>query len=191
MKTTTPFSDHPWLLPIGSFLFLTLWILLTAPTSAQTQGSPEDTSANPARGILTSRDQAFLEKAGLDGMAQWKLSQLAAERATRLEVRALAQRIAQDHETILGEMKGLAEQKGTIFPAKLDEERQRLLDITAKIQGPEFDRAYLMALRLDHQRDQEEYKNVLFTTQNSDLRGIITRAAALRQAHIALLKKIS
>ena len=84
------------------------------------------------------------------GRKQQGLAQLAAQRAARPEVKALAQSIVQDHEQTYASLRQMA-QTGSATVAEPDQlrtERDRL----SQLSGEQFDREYLTEMIADHER---------------------------------------
>ncbi len=84
------------------------------------------------------------------GRKQQGLAQLAADQATRPEVKALAQSIVKDHEQTYAPLRQMAQSQSIAVsePEQLRTERERL----AQLSGEQFDREYLTEMIADHER---------------------------------------
>jgi putative membrane protein len=104
--------------------------------------------------------ERFLEQAAGRSLAGMELSDLALQRTERAAVRQLARRIvaeqAQAYETILGLATGAG--IATAPPATLDLEQRGIKSRLASLQGADFDRAYVQALRTNESRDIALYR---------------------------------
>ena len=116
-----------------------------AAASGASGAAPVATSGTAAAGQTTFiQDQLAL------GRKQQGLAQLAADRATRPEVKALAQSIVQEHDATYGSLQQMAERQSVSVadPEQLRVERDRL----SKLSGEGFDREYLVEIIADHER---------------------------------------
>ena len=114
-----------------------------ASATPSTSGAPVATSGTATAGSFI-QDQLAL------GRKQQGLAELAAERATRPEVKALAQSIVQDHEATYADLRQMAQRQSVTVsdPEQLRTERDRL----SQLSGAEFDREYLTEMIADHER---------------------------------------
>ena len=104
-----------------------------------------------ARASEADNDRAFVEKMGQANIAEVKLGQLAAERASNAQVKQFAGRMVNDHQKANGELKQIASKMAVQLPADLDAKHQELYDRLSKLKGPEFDREYMKAMVDGHQ----------------------------------------
>jgi putative membrane protein len=98
--------------------------------------------------------QQFIEKAATANMAEIELGQLAQQQAQDPQVKQFAQMMVDEHTKALDQLKTAAGGQGTI-PSALDSKHQKLHDKLAKLQGAEFDRAYMAAM-VDGHKDAEK-----------------------------------
>ena len=98
-------------------------------------------------------DSAFAKKAAEGGMAEIKLGQLAADKATNKGVKDLGQRMVDDHTKANDSLKTAAAKNDVTLPTKLDEKDQATYERLSKLSGAEFDRAYTKDLVKDHKAD--------------------------------------
>lgn len=96
-------------------------------------------------------DREFVTKASASGLAEVNLSNLAARRASTPEVRSFAQRIIADHTRANRELLGLANDKGWSLARAMDDQHQKLFDKLGKMDGADFDRAYMDGMVKDHE----------------------------------------
>ena len=115
----------------------------------QASGTPSAGGA-PVATSGTASGGSFIQDQLAVGRKQQGLAELAATRATRPEVKALAQSIVQDHEATYADLRQLAQRQSVNAsePEQLRTERERL----AKLSGAEFDREYLTEMIADHER---------------------------------------
>jgi putative membrane protein len=95
----------------------------------------------------------FAMKAAEGGMLEVKLSQLAEQKATSAEVKELAKRIERDHTAGNDELMAVAKQKNIMLPMDLRGECQETYEAFQKLEGQDFDNAYVLFLVKDHLKD--------------------------------------
>jgi len=96
-------------------------------------------------------DKSFTMKASAAGLAEVNLSNLAVARATSAEVRTFAQRMVADHTRANRELIELANQKMLPLAKSMDEKHQSLFDKMSKLNGADFDHAYMEGMVKDHE----------------------------------------
>jgi putative membrane protein len=116
----------------------------------------QDDMSNRTSAKSESSDlQGFVEKASIVNMAEIQLGQLAAERAQNPQVKQFAQTMVDDHTKAQEQLKTVASSQNIPIPSALDAKHQKLHDKLAKLQGAEFDRAYMDAM-VDGHKDAEK-----------------------------------
>lgn len=85
----------------------------------------------------------YVANAAMGDMYEVQAGQLAAEKATSAEVKALAKTIVTDHTTAMNEMKPLVTAAGETPPAELDQRRKGMIDNLRAASGADFDRTWI------------------------------------------------
>jgi putative membrane protein len=125
-------------------------------TAAPSDIAGQDDMSNRTSAKAESSDlQRFVEKASIVNMAEIQLGQLAAERAQDPQVKQFAQTMVDDHTKAQEQLKTVASDQNIPIPSALDGKHQKLHDKLAKLQGAEFDRAYIDAM-VDGHKDAEK-----------------------------------
>jgi len=99
--------------------------------------------------------QQFVQKAAIANMAEIQLGQLAAQHAENPQVKQFAQMMVDDHTRALEQLRNVASGQGIQVPSELDGKHQKLQQKLSKLQGAEFDRAYMDAM-VDTHKDTEK-----------------------------------
>ncbi len=94
----------------------------------------------------------FVVKAADAGMAEVQLGKLAAERATKPEVKQFAETMVQEHTKANDELKTLAQQQNITVPNALSQENQDKMNTLQDKQGEEFDKEYMDMMVKDHEK---------------------------------------
>jgi putative membrane protein len=125
-------------------------------TAAPSDVAGQDDMSNRTSAKAESSDlQQFVEKASIVNMAEIQLGQLAVERAQDPQVKQFAQTMIDDHTKAQEQLKTVAGSQNLPIPSALDSKHQKLHDKLAKLQGAEFDRAYMDAM-VDGHKDAEK-----------------------------------
>ena len=77
---------------------------------------------------LTRSEAKFVEAAAVDGQAEVELGKMAADKASKDEVKKFGQRMADDHSKAGDELKTLAQKKNITPPTELDAKHKALRD---------------------------------------------------------------
>jgi putative membrane protein len=109
--------------------------------------------ALPALAAPTAADKKFMADAAAGGMAEVELGRLAAEKATKAEVKDFAKMMVEDHSKANAELKSLADKKNVTLPAGPKPEHKALEARLKKLSGAAFDDAYMTAMVKDHVKD--------------------------------------
>jgi putative membrane protein len=86
----------------------------------------------------------FAMKAAESGMLEVQLAQLAQQKSQSQEIKQLAQKLEQDHSQANSQLTALAKQKNIDLPTGLKGECQEYYEAFQKLDGPDFDNAYLL-----------------------------------------------
>lgn len=147
----------------GSRIFLCFGVLFAAAATALlAQSDPSMTERSAAstsyRSMTTSRtkvgsDQAFVQEAGVGGLAEVEMGRLAVQKADDDRVRQFGQKMIDDHSRANEELKQAASQEGLDVPTTLDEKHKATMNRLEKLSGSEFDAAYSRLMVKDHKED--------------------------------------
>jgi len=164
-------------------------LLALAPSSqaqsgqtARQQSGSQSGSANR----LAGADQTFAMKAAQGGMAEVKLGQLAKDHASSSAVKQFGQQMVDDHSKANDELKDLASKKGITLPTDLAAKDQATYDRLSKLNGAEFDRAYMADMVKDHRTDVSEFRRESERGQDSDLKSWAGKTLPTLEHHLQM-----
>jgi len=135
---------------------------------------------------LSSGDRKFMEKAAQGGMAEVKLGQLAAQKASSDQVKQFGQKMVDDHGKADDQLKQLASTKGVTLPTDLDKSTQKEYDKLSKMSGADFDREYMKHMVSDHKKDVSEFKSEANKAKDADLKQFASSTLPTLQEHLTL-----
>jgi putative membrane protein len=142
-----------------------------------------------ATGSVSSSDRRFMEKAAIGGLAEVQMGQLAKDRGMSDEVKSFANRMVADHGKANDELKQLASSKGVTLPADVDKSHKSKMDKLSKMQGPDFDRAYMKDMVGDHKKDVGEFRKEAKKAKDPDLRKWAQNTLPTLEEHLAMAQK--
>jgi putative membrane protein len=135
----------------SSRLFLAAAIMSASIALAQTTGGSSAPKQAPES---AGGDAAFIQKAGQGGMAEVELSKLAEQNAKSGEVKKFAEHMVRDHTSNNRELEKIATKENVALPKDLDAEHAAIRDRLASLKDEAFDKAYMDAMREDHQKNR-------------------------------------
>lgn len=118
----------------------------TPPAGSQARGE----GGAPPSAVATDA-AAFVREMAIAGMAEVELGRLASERASNAEVKAYGQMMVKEHTAANNELKTIATNMQLQVPAALDQKHQQLAERLGRLQGADFDRAYMEAMVAGHE----------------------------------------
>lgn len=141
-------------------------------------------------GARPAPDQQFGEHAAQDNQAEVELGRLAGQRAARDVVRQLGQRMVTDHSVANQELIALAQQKAIALPSGPTDEQRNIRDRLSALPGPEFDRAYLQEMIVDHQKDADEFEHEAQAGMDPDIKAWAAKTLPTIRQHLQMARAI-
>lgn len=132
----------------------------------------------------------FATKAAAGSIAEMELADLALERASNSNVKALASQIKQDHEQAQQKLRSLAAQKQLKLPEQTDAKHKREKDRLAKLQGSEFDDAYVRAMIKEHQKDVKAFERQAKSGKDAEFKGFANETLPKLRTHLDRAKQV-
>jgi len=179
-------------------------------TAGARSGSQSDRSSSRI-GQGTFNEQKFVQKAMEGNQFEIQLGQLAQQKGENQEVKQLAQMLAQDHQQAnqtlskaaggqagasgaaarpgqpdaqaSGSSSSGSQQLGPVFQAKLADFQ--------KLQGAEFDEAFVMDQLADHVKSVLKYRMASQQAQNPQIKEYATQTLPKLQSHLQQLQQLA
>ena len=174
-------------------------LVLAAPAvvpvaaSAQTmQNKPAEASPTNANGgrQLSKMDRNFVKDAAIGGMAEVELGKLAQQKAQDDQVKQFGARMVQDHSQANNDLQKIASSQGIELPQQLDRKYEQLKDRLARLQGAQFDRAYMAAMVKDHNADVAAFRREAQSGRDPAIKQFAEKTLHVIGAHDRLAKDI-
>jgi putative membrane protein len=153
--------------------------------------SLQDSAPNAGDVGQTMKDKIFLRKAAQGGMAEVKLGQLAAQKASGDDVRAFGQKMVDDHTKLNNVMAPIADSMGVRLPKDLSKEDQAEYDKLNALSGNNFDMEYLSFMVKDHHKDLHEFRQEAASTTDPTLQTAVANATKVIHEHTVMVDKLA
>jgi putative membrane protein len=163
----------------------------SSQTKATHKTSKRSSSAAAnSRGQVSAADKQFMMKAAEGGMDEVQLGQLATQNAKSDEVKQFGQRMVDDHTKANDQLKQLAEQKGVTLPTELSAKDKSEKEHLAKLQGEQFDRAYMQHMVQDHKKDVAEFKKESTSANDPQLKDWASQTLPTLESHLKQAEQV-
>jgi putative membrane protein len=160
-------------------------VAASAPAIAKTN-TPARTQQSTAH-----QDTRFLEKANQGNVDEIDLAQLALQKSSNEDVKNFAQKMVQDHTTLMNNMKPFANEAGLqppSHPSAATEAKKLKLDV---LSGAAFDKAYIKAMVEDHHKDLQEFRAEIKATGYPAFKSAVEQGAQVVQEHLEMINQIA
>ncbi|MDQ3118450.1 MAG: DUF4142 domain-containing protein [Verrucomicrobiota bacterium] len=141
--------------------------------------------------VVTGGDLAFLNDAGPGGAAEVELGRMAGERAASAEVKKFAQQMIEDHSKAGEKLKKLAQQKKVTLPPEILPQAKQTKEKLAKLNGSEFDQAYVKAMVEMHVKDVTAFEAVSKTATDADVKAFATETLPTLKHHLEMIRDLA
>jgi putative membrane protein len=124
------------------------------------------------KSIYTMTNQAFVTQASSSNMFEIAAGQLAANKNSRINVKAYGSYMVTDHTLAAKQMADLAQKKGLVVPLNVAAREQNRYNTLAALSGADFDKEFASIMVTSHQETIELFKSASSTTgvPDADLR---------------------
>ncbi|HYI11628.1 MAG TPA: DUF4142 domain-containing protein [Thermoanaerobaculia bacterium] len=165
----------------------------TAQSVQQTSSATATTTGASGGAVtdMTTPDKEFVVNAGMSGLAEVQMGNLALQNAQSADVKAFAQRMVTDHSKANQELQELATVKGLALPAELAGEPQQGLEHLATLSGAEFDKAYMQHMVADHGKAVSQFQTASTSAQDADVKAWAAKTLPTLQEHARLAQEVA
>lgn len=136
-------------------------------------------------------DNTFVIHAAQGGMAEVEMGKLAESRSSDDKVRQFGRQMVDDHSKANEELATIAGRKGINLPANLDAKDQATMDTLAKLNGPQFDKAYMQDMVKDHRQDSAAFKKEANSGQDPDFKAFAAKTLPVIEHHLSMAERTS
>jgi putative membrane protein len=153
--------------------------------------SMQDSGPNSGDVGQVMQDKMFLRHAAEGGIAEVKLGQLAANKASSDDVKAFGQKMVDDHTKINNDIDQIADSMGVMLPKAMDKEDQAEYDKLDKLSGNDFDIEYLTYMVKDHHKDLRAFRIEAASPADPTLHEAVVKAEGVIHDHKVMIDKLA
>jgi putative membrane protein len=153
-------------------------------------GSMRETLGAPGVRGQQMVDQQFLRTATEEGLADVKLGQLAEEKGGP-DVKAFAQKIVVDHETINKDLATVADSLGVLLPKKISKEDQAEIDKLNGLTGNDFDTEYITFILKAHWAKLHDFYMEASVAADPGLATEVVKAMRVMHDHLGMIMQVA
>lgn len=136
-------------------------------------------------------DQHFVKKVSAADLAEISLGRLAMQRASNPEVRNFGQKMVQDHTKSSSDLLAILNRKGLQASLQMEDKAREMFDKLAKMNGPDFDRAYTKHMVKDHEEAVQLFTKASKNCKDEDLKTFAARTLPVIQQHFDMAKRLA
>lgn len=151
--------------------------------SKTTDKAADKASSGAASSALSGGDRKFVMEAAMGGLTEVQAGQMVAGKSTNADVKAVAQKIVDDHTKANDELKTIASGKGITLPTDLDPKHKAMVDKMSAMSGDQMDHAFLMNMMKDHKKDIALFQKESSNGKDADLKAFATKTLPVLQEH--------
>jgi putative membrane protein len=144
-----------------------------------------DTSDRDASG-----DEAFITAAAQAELGEIELSRIAARSAVSPEIRSFAAKMVQEHTASNAELGQIALKENIPAPIAPDSDHMQLRDKLIALRGKNLDKAYMEAMRSDHQNMVDFLTAASATVTSDDLHNFIRKTLPVVRRHLHMAQEL-
>ena len=134
---------------------------------------------------------AFIPKAIKSNKEEIMLSQMALEKSTNPQIKALAQKMVNDHSQLVQQLQGLSGNSQGVMP-NMDSSSINTPQLQAynNLTGIDFDRKWISDMIMGHRQAISDFRGELSKTTNTQLKTLITNALPAMQEHLRQIEAL-
>ena len=159
-------------------------------SSAAATDSSQSTTRQADSSAQVLADTAFAAKAAVGGIAEVALGKMAAAKGADSKVKDFGNMMVMDHGKANAELITIAQSKKITLPAGLDAGHQAKSDSLSKLNGKDFDKAYVDAMIEGHQKTLALMQSEASNGKDAKLKAFAAKTAPVVQHHLKEIQKI-
>lgn len=161
-----------------------------ADPSAAGGGGEQPAAVVTPEGDRDVADATFVRKAAAGNQAEVELAELAIRKASDASVKQFAERIKKDHSAAQQKLEQAARSAGVEMPATLDDAHDSDLTRLEKLDGAEFDEAYMTLMVQEHAKDLQAYNDQVRESDGA-IAAYARETVPVLESHVELARTVS
>jgi putative membrane protein len=154
--------------------------------AGQQPAEKKPTGAKPA-----TPDAPFVGTAAMDSLAEIELGRLATRNAAQPAVKQFGQRMVDDHQKAVDELKGLAAKKDVTLATELDDQHRATYDALAKVTGVGFDKTYMAETLKAHLAAVALFQEEVKRGEDPEVKAWAAKVLPTLQEHVKIASTIN
>jgi putative membrane protein len=130
---------------------------------------------------------SFVVKAIKSNKEEIMMSQMALQKSTNLQIKALAQKMVNDHQQLVQQLQGLS---GTQTYADTSNMSTTQMHAYNDLSGMDFDRKWISDMIIGHREAINNFREELTRTNNAQIKTLISNALPIMQDHLRQLEAL-
>jgi len=137
-----------------------------------------------------SLDHDFAAEAASGGVFEVKLGHLALQKGNSNAVKSFGERMITDHTKTSDDLRQIAGEESIQLPEDMPKKEQALYDHLSKLQGVQFDRAYVQSMVKDHKKDVSAFEKETSSGSDPKLKDFANRTLPTLKDQLREAKQI-
>jgi putative membrane protein len=162
-------------------------VTLSTPTTNGSVNPRVDVPGPAMTGVnlhLAPSDRAFLDKDAQGSAYERELAEIAVRKASDPKVKQFAAMIVGDHNEYNTALQSVGQDYGATLPTAPDRDQAQKLSQFAKMDGKQFDTAFVQEMARINKQDIDEAQQEADATMNPDIRDFIIKYQPMDQKHL-------
>ncbi len=148
--------------------------------------SNKESSDRFASGSMS--DKQFIRKAAEDDVAEVQVAQLAQQKASDNNLKQMAQHLMSDHQQNEQQLKQIAQQQGVTWPTQPDKRDKAKYDRLSKLNGQQFDKAFIREQVKDHKKDVAIFQRESQDAKDQTVKQYASQTLPTLQQHLQMVE---
>lgn len=145
----------------------------------------------PDAKAVDAGDSSFMQHAAADGMAEIAMGQMALGKSSNASVKALAQRVVDDHTKANDRLKTLAAGKQVTLPTAPDADAQKESKKLDALSGDAFDKAWSKDMVDAHKKAVKLFTSESKDAKDDDVRKFAAATLPTLQTHLQMATQVA
>ena len=182
---------------VSAGAFVCIQPAFSQPATASMNTIPQGAAPGqgvPLAGLRTPvrlDDQKFAKEAALGGLVEVELGKLAAQKASRDDIKQFARKMIVDHAQTNELLMQVARKVDITMPAELDSKHQSRVDKLSKLSGEDFDKAYMQDQLKDRQAQVRDFRAESQAGEDPTLKAFASYMLPKLQEDLKLAKSLN
>ncbi len=146
--------------------------------------------SGPTASSGVGKDAAFMRSADIINNAEVQLGRLALERGEHPDVKRFAEMLVNDHQENRDQLHQLASTQDVELPSDLDQKHRQIMDRLSRLEGAEFDRAFINEMVTGHQDAVNKFEDEIRIGQDAQVKSYAANTLPVLRHHLQFAKDI-